>query len=171
VDRPAPTFRTLATADGPAAVEVINAAAEWYREFLPPEEIHGPEMTLAEWEAEAERMTWFGAFVAAELVGVMGLEPIADVALLRHAYVLPDRQREGIGSLLLEHVERQAGDDVVRLIAGTYAANHKARSLLTGRGYRLSPDPAEVLGRYYAIPRDRFEGSVTFEKELAPRGR
>jgi GNAT superfamily N-acetyltransferase len=156
------SIRPLAAADREAALEVINRAALWYREFLPPGELHTPEITPPQWDMEAARMTWFGAFGPPGLVGVMGLEPKDDAALLRHAYVLPEWQRHGVGATLLAHVEQAAAP--ARLIVGTYAANHKARALLEKAGYRLSPDSAAVLRRYYVIPEDRLLASVTYEK-------
>jgi GNAT superfamily N-acetyltransferase len=158
-------IRPLTHADRDAALAVINEAARWYREFLPPEEYRDPEMTPAEFEAEARRMTWYGAFVAGAPVGVMGLEYVRDVALLRHAYVFPDEQRQGIGSRLREHLEAQVRE-VSRIIVGTYAGNYKARSALEKAGYRLSADSEAVLRAYYAIPEDRLKSSVTYEKAI-----
>jgi len=159
------TIRPLTFADRDAALGVINEAARWYREFLPPAEYHDPEMTPAQWEAEGRRMTWYGAFVAGSLVGVMGLEHVGDAALLRHAYVLPEHQRQGIGTRLREHLEGQVRG-VSRIIVGTYAGNYKARSALEKAGYRLSPDSEAVLRTYYAIPADRLKSSVTYEKVI-----
>jgi GNAT superfamily N-acetyltransferase len=144
---------------------VINEAARWYREFLPPEECHEPEMTSAQWEAEARRMTWYGAFVGGTLVGIMGLEYVSDAALMRHGYVLPAYQHLGIGSRLGEHLERQVRG-VRRIIAGTYARNYKARRTLEKAGYRLSADSEAVLRAYYAIPEDRLRSSVAYEKAI-----
>ncbi len=159
-------IRALTARDGAAAVAVINTAAEWYREFLGTDEIHEPEMTLDQWLAEASRMTWYGAFEGDDLVAVMGLEYVSDVALFRHAYVLPHHQRQGVASLLHDHLERQT-HGVERIIVGTYAANYKARRALEKGGYRLSPNSEAVLGRYYHIPRDRLKSSVTYEKPLS----
>jgi RimJ/RimL family protein N-acetyltransferase len=156
--------RALTEADRASALDVINLAAQWYREFLPPSEHHSPEMTPTKWDEEAARMTWYGAFADTKLIGVMGLEPREDVALIRHAYVLPRWQRGGAGSALLAHLEREARRS--RIIIGTYAANHKARALLEKSGYTLSADSAAVLRRYYAIPEDRLRASVTYEKRL-----
>jgi GNAT superfamily N-acetyltransferase len=156
------SIRLLTPADRDAALDVINRAALWYREFLPTGEFHSPEMTPAQWDAEAARMVWHGAFDTHALVGVMGLERKADAALVRHGYVLPDWQRRGVGAALLTHLERAALP--ARIIVGTYAANHKARALLEKSGYTLSPDSAAVLRRYYAIPEDRLLASVTYEK-------
>ena len=159
------SIRELTSADRVRAVEVINTAADWYREFLPPGELHSPEMDERTWESEARRMTWWGVFAHGDLVGVMGSEPIGDVVLLRHAYVLPRYQRQGVGSRLLEHVEARL-PPASRVIAGTYIANYKARGNLEKAGYLPSQDPATVLQTYYDIPDDRLAASVTYEKQL-----
>ena len=158
-------IRKLTSGDRARAVEVINTAAGWYREFLPPTDLHSPEMDEPAWEAEARRMTWWGAFTHGELVGVMGSEPIGEVVLLRHAYVLPRCQRQGVGSLLLEHVEARLPPGSL-LVAGTYSANYKARGNLEKAGYSLSEDPVTVLRTYYDIPEDRLRTSLTYEKQL-----
>lgn len=165
------TIRPLTSSDRDAAVAVINTAARWYREFLPPEEVHDPEMTAAQWEEEARRLAWHGAFLDGALVAVMGLEPARDAALLRHAYVLPEHQHRGLGRRLTEHLEgvarrEAAARGVRRIVVGTYARNHKARGALEKAGYRLSADSAAVLRAYYAIPEDRLRASVVYEKPV-----
>ena len=159
------SIRPLTMDDRGAAAAVINAAAEWYSEFLPPGGLHGPEMTEDGWQAEARRMTWYGAFDGKDLVGVMGLERARDVVLFRHAYVLPSHQRQGVARMLLGHLESQVRD-VERIIVGTYAANYKARGALEKGGYRLSTDSEAVLRTYYDIPEDRLQSSVTYEKTV-----
>ena len=158
-------IRPLTEDDREAALAVINTAARWYQEFLPAEEYHDPEMTPDDWAKEAERLTWYGAFAPDTLLGVMGLEYVKDVALLRHAYVLPDRQRRGVGSLLRTYIERQIRG-VRRIVVGTYTGNYKARNALEAAGYTLSADPEAVLRAYYDIPEDRLQSSVTYEKEV-----
>jgi GNAT superfamily N-acetyltransferase len=165
------TIRPLTDADRGSALDVINAAARWYRDFLPPDELHDPEMTAAQWDAEARRLAWYGGFLDGALVGVMGLEHSRDAALLRHAYILPEHQHHGIGLRLVEHLERVARRDgaargVRRIIVGTYARNYKARGALEKAGYRLSADSAAILGAYYAVPEDRRRTSVTYEKPV-----
>ena len=164
---PAVVIRPLSATDRDTALEVINEAARWYREFLPPEEYHEPEMTAEEWDREAQRLTWFGAFVGGALTGVGGLERVRDVALLRHGYVLPAAQRIGIGARLVEHLERQARG-VGRIVVGTYRGNYKAQRALEKAGYRRSPDPEAVLRAYYTIPEARLRSSITYEKTLPP---
>ena len=160
-------IRPLTPQDRDAALTVINTAARWYREFVPPTELHDPEMTPADWDAEAQRLTWFGATLEGQLVGVMGLEYLRDVALLRHAYVLPDYQRQGVGLHLMEHLEAQVRG-VSRVLVGTYAENYKARRALEQAGYHRSADSEAVLRAYYQIPEDRLRSSVTYEKRLHP---
>lgn len=146
-------------------MNVINSAAEWYREFLSREERHEPEMDGTAWDAEAQRMTWWGAFANGRLVGVMGCEPAGDVVLMRHAYVLPPHQRSGICAALLAHSEKTLPVPV-RILVGTYAANYKARGVLEKAGYRLSPDSENLLRGYYNIPEERMRGSIVYEKAL-----
>jgi GNAT superfamily N-acetyltransferase len=163
------TIRTLTVADRGAAVNVINTAARWYRDFLPPDELHDPEMTAAQWDDEARRLAWYGGFLDGVLVAVMGLEYARDAALLRHAYILPEHQHHGIGLRLAEHLEsvarrEGAAHGVRRIIVGTYARNYKARGALEKAGYRLSEDSGAILRAYYAIPEDRLRASVSYEK-------
>lgn len=155
--------RALEPADGRDAVRLINEAARWYADFLPADEVVGPEMTVNGWAEEARRMTWYGAFDGSELVGVMGLEPAGDAVLLRHAYVRPDRQRQGIATALHAHLESEI-QGVDRIIVGTYADNYKARAVLEKLGYQLSDDSDAVLRRYYAISEERLRSSVTYER-------
>jgi RimJ/RimL family protein N-acetyltransferase len=163
VTGPPVAIRRLSAADRETALAVINEAARWYREFLPPAEYHEPEMTADEWDQEARRLTWYGVFVGGTLAGVGGLEHVRDAALLRHGYILLAFQRTGIGARLIEHLEREARG-VERIVVGTYRNNHKARGALEKVGYRLSADPEAVLRAYYSIPEARLRSSVTYEK-------
>lgn len=158
-------IRALTETEGAAAVEVINAAASWYAEFLPAEEAAEPEMTFADWRREGERMVWYGAFTEDGLTAVVGLEYVHDAALFRHAYVRPDHQRRGVMTALYQHLEPLI-TDVELLIAGTYAANYQARNGLEKAGYVLSENSEAVLRRYYDIPGERLQTSVTYEKHL-----
>jgi GNAT superfamily N-acetyltransferase len=165
------TIRALTAADRDLAVNVINIAASWYREILPPEEFHEQEMTATQWDEEARRLEWYGGFLDGALVAVMALEYSRDAALLRHAYILPEHQHHGIGLGLADHLEgvarrEGAARGIRRIIVGTYARNYKARGALEKAGYRLSADSGAILREYYAIPEDRLRSSVTYEKPV-----
>lgn len=162
-------IRPLPLVDHAEAIRIINEAAGWYRDFLPPEELHGPEMTPDSFAGEAARMAWYGAYRDDRLVGVMGVEYVGDAALLRHAYVLPAHQRDGVGLALARHGEaevRRSARPIELIIVGTYADNPKARGALERLGYSLSPDSESVLRAYFEIPEDRLLGSVTYEKRI-----
>jgi RimJ/RimL family protein N-acetyltransferase len=156
--------RTLNDDDADAAIAVVNAAAGWYADIV-GDQVDGPEMTPDAFAEESSRMTWFGAFAGDDLIGVIGMEYVADVALLRHWYVDPARQRSGAGSALREHLEASV-TGVDRIVAGTYEANFKARAALERAGYTLSQDCQAVLEAYYDIPADRRRTSVTYERRL-----
>lgn len=157
-------IRECGQGDLSAILEVINEAARWYREIVPPHEYREPEMTREELQEEAKRVRFFGAFTEeGRVVGVMGLEYVQDVALIRHGYVLPKYQRQRIGTALLCHIESLI-TGAKRVIAGTYAMNYRARGFLEQHGYHIALDSDEVLHRYYTIPEGRRTTSVAYEK-------
>ena len=81
---------------------IINAAAEAYRGVIPADRWHVPYMPLDELNSEiAAGVTFWGHEVDGVLVGLMGIQPVRDVDLIRHAYVLPGSQRRGVGGALL----------------------------------------------------------------------
>src|SRR3712207_4064362 len=91
-----------------AILRIINAGAEAYRGVIPADRWHEPYMSAAHLEAElAAGVVFTGAEIDGALVGVMGVQRVRDVDLIRHAYVLPERQGSGVGGALLRHlVER-----------------------------------------------------------------
>jgi GNAT superfamily N-acetyltransferase len=160
--------RPFEPGDLTAVMGVINAAAMSYRTFLSPEEYHEPLMTREEFQREAARIQFFVAEDAnGEVVGVMGLERVQDIALIRHGYVRPDRQRQGIGAKLLTHLEEMAGT-VSRILIGTYRGNLAAQAHLAKHGYRPVADGDAVLRAYYEIPEAQRRGSIAFEKMVIP---
>ena len=85
---------------------IINEAAVAYEGEIPDDCYHQPYMSMDELEKEMQRMTFYGYEMDGELVGVMGLEPIKDTTLIRHAYILNKYQRQGIASKLLDHLKK-----------------------------------------------------------------
>lgn len=157
-------IRRCEALDLPAALGVINAAARSYRTFLPPEHYHEPLMTPEELRREAARMEVYMAVGRdGEVVGVMGLERVGDVALIRHGYVRPDRQRQGIGEALLAHLEGLV-EPGIRILVGTYRGNAAAQAHLEKHGYRRVEESDRVLRAYYEIPDTQRQSSIAFEK-------
>jgi GNAT superfamily N-acetyltransferase len=143
---------------------IINEAARAYDGVIPADCYHQPYMPMDELEREMKRMTFFGWEVDGELVGVMGAEPIKDVTLIRHAYVLPQWQRQGIGSKLLNLLKGLVTTS--RLLVGTWADAWWALDFYKKHGFRLMPDKDELLKTYWDIPRRQIDTSVVLEIEV-----
>ena len=110
-------------------------------------------------------MAFRGAEVGGELVGVMGIQPVREVDLIRHAYVAPAHQGRGIGGALLEHFLRETERP---LLVGTWAAAEWAIGFYRRHGFEpVGPErTAELLRAYWTIPERQIETSVV----LARRG-
>jgi len=121
-------------------------------------------MAREELEREMKRMTFFGWEVNGELVGVIGFEPIKDVTLVRHAYVLPRWQRQGIGSKLLGYLKGLV--ITPRLLVGTWADARWAIAFYQKHGFSLLPDKDELLKTYWDIPQRQIETSVVLGMEV-----
>jgi GNAT superfamily N-acetyltransferase len=149
-----------------AILAIVNAAAEAYRGVIPADRWHEPYMDEAELDAQiGEGVVFWGYEADGELAGVMGIQARGDVDLIRHAYVLPGRQGEGIGRALLEHLRGLAGRP---MLVGTWADAVWAIRFYERNGCELvSPEEkAALLRRYWAIPDRQVETSVV----LAERG-
>jgi GNAT superfamily N-acetyltransferase len=146
--------------EAPAILAIVNAAAEAYRGVIPPDRWHEPYMPAAELDAEiAAGVEFWGYESGGELVGVMGIQPVRDVDLIRHAYVTPGNQRRGIGAALLAHL---ATGRTRRTLVGTWAAADWAVGFYVRHGFELlSPErSAELLKAYWAIPDRQIATSV-----------
>lgn len=143
---------------------VINEAAKAYEGVIPADCYHQPYMPVDELEQEMKRMAFFGWEVNGELVGVMGFESVKDVTLIRHAYVLPQWQKQGIGSKLLSHLKGLVTTS--RLLVGTWADAHWSIDFYKKRGFNLLPDKDELLKTYWDIPQRQIETSVVLGTEV-----
>jgi GNAT superfamily N-acetyltransferase len=143
---------------------IINEAAQAYKGAIPDDCYPQPYMPMSELEEELKRMTFFGWEESGELVGVMGLEPIKDTTLIRHAYVLPKWQRQGISTRLLEYVKTLVSTP--RLLVGTWADATWAIDFYKKHGFRLLPDKDELLKTYWDISQRQIETSVVLGIEM-----
>jgi len=143
---------------------IINEAARAYQGVIPADCYHQPYMAREELEREMKRMTFFGWEVNGELVGVMGFEPIKDVTLIRHAYVLPRWQRQGIGSKLVGYLKGLVTTS--RLLVGTWADAHWAIDFYQKHGFSPLPNKDELLKTYWDIPQRQIETSVVLGMEV-----
>lgn len=143
---------------------IVNAAAEAYRGVIPDDCWHEPYMSAAELEREVAAGVAFWCYDEGDgLAGVMGIQPVRDVDLIRHAYVLPERQASGIGGRLLAHLQRLTRR---RILVGTWADATWAIRFYERHGYELVPEArkAELLRTYWTISDRQIETSVVLAR-------
>ena len=146
--------------DADAIGAVINEAAIAYRGVIPADRWHEPYMPREELLSEMRAGVKFSCIRHDRRVaGVMGLQHVADVALIRHAYTVTSQQHTGVGTLLLEHLKRQADRP---LLVGTWKAATWAVRFYERRGFRLVSDEEKerLLRRYWNIPDRQVTESV-----------
>ena len=84
---------------------VINDAAIKYKGVIPDDCWHEPYMLEEELVNEFDNgVRMFGYNKNNKLVGVMGIQELKDVTLIRHAYTLTNYQGMGIGKSLLQYL-------------------------------------------------------------------
>lgn len=141
--------------------EIINDAAAAYQGVIPEDRWHEPYMSRRELQEQIDDGVEFSCYLEepARILGVMGIQDKAEVALIRHAYVRTGLRRKGIGGALLDHLLGSAGKPV---LVGTWAAATWAIDFYEKHGLLLLP-PAEkdaVLRRFWKIPGRQIETSV-----------
>jgi GNAT superfamily N-acetyltransferase len=143
-----------------ALLAIINAAAAAYRGVIPDDRWHDPYMSLDALRADiAAGVTFWGYEADGVLVGVMGFQPVRDVDLIRHAYVMPGSQRGGVGGALIARLRRQS---TRCMLVGTWAAADWAIRFYQRHGFALVT-PAQktvLLTTYWNIPDRQIETSV-----------
>jgi len=143
-----------------AILAIVNRAAQAYRGVIPADRWHKPYMPLHELDCEiAAGVVFWGYEAHGALVGVMGVQRVRDVDLIRHAYVSPGSQRQGVGGALLEHLARST---TRRVLVGTWAAADWAIRFYRRHGFELvSPErTAALLKSYWTVPDRQIETSV-----------
>ena len=151
-------IRELTSVNADIIFNIINKAAGAYKVAIPVDCYHEPYMTKEELSHEMENMAFLGWEEEGQLIGVIGFQPVKDVTLIRHAYVLPDYQRKGVGSILLDHLKLMT--KTKELLVGTWADAVWAIDFYQNRGFRLMPNKDELLNMYWSIPQRQIETSV-----------
>jgi GNAT superfamily N-acetyltransferase len=148
----------------PAILAIVNAAAEAYRDVIPADRWHEPYMPPADLDAEiAAGVVFWGYERDGVLTGVMGIQRVRDVELIRHAYVLPEAQGDGVGRALLAHLVERAD---APLLVGTWAAAEWAIRFYARNGFsQVTRERKDRLLRaYWDIPPRQVETSVVLER-------
>ena len=158
-------IRPCTDAERGEIAEIVNAAAEAYRGVIPADRWHEPYMPRSELDEEiAAGVVFWGYEDDGELTGVMGVQPVQDVELIRHAYVRPGRQRHGIGGALLQHLIASATRPI---LVGTWADAEWAIRFYERHGFEFvgRERTAELLRTYWSIPERQIETSVVLAND------
>ena len=147
--------------------EIINDAAKVYKGAIPEDRYHTPYMTEAELRNEIDSgVRFWGYRLDNRIVGVMGIQDAKDVTLIRHAYILPECQRGGVGGMLLSHLRTLANRPI---LIGTWAAAVWAIRFYEKHGFVLTTEEEKnrLLSVYWDIPDRQIETSVVLRDAAA----
>jgi GNAT superfamily N-acetyltransferase len=157
-------IRALRDCDFAAALAIINEAAEAYRGAIPADRWHDPYMSAEYLSDEiSSGVRFFGYDVDGELMGVMGIQDVDDVTLIRHAYVRNAAQRMGVGGRLLHSLLAKATAPV---LVGTWADASWAVAFYEKNGFAIvsREEKTQLLRRYWDIPDRQVETSVVLRE-------
>ena len=144
---------------------VINIAALKYKGIIPDDCWHEPYMTEKELINEfANEVSMFGYKKKDQLVGVMGIQKLKDVTLIRHAYTLTYYQGKGVGKSLLQYTLEINQNTC--LLVGTWRDAIWAIRFYEKFGFILhtKKQTIKLLKKYWMIPSNQIENSVVLEK-------
>src|ERR1700726_848274 len=139
---------------------IINDGAQAYKGVIPGDQWTEPYMSREELQHEiSDGVVFWGFEDSGELVGVMGIQQVQDVTLIRHAYVRSSSQKRGIGAHLLAHLRELANGPV---LIGTWAQAVWAIRFYERHGFQMvgSEEKNWLLKKYWSVPERQIETSV-----------
>jgi N-acetylglutamate synthase-like GNAT family acetyltransferase len=139
---------------------IINDGAQAYKGVIPADRWTEPYMSREKLQHEIEEgVVFWGYEDGRKLIGVMGIQPVQDVTLIRHAYVCTGNQKRGIGGELLGHLRKMANGPV---LIGTWAQAVWAIRFYEQHGFQMvgSEEKNRLLKKYWSIPERQVETSV-----------
>ena len=146
-------------------LNIINNASIKYKGIIPNDcwkEPYMSEQELLEEFSDGVRM--YGYHQNDKLIGVIGIQEIKDVILIRHAYTLSSYQNRGSGSALLQYLLKKNQDS--RLLVGTWKDATWAIQFYQKFGFILhtKEETTLLLKKYWKIPTKQIENSVVLER-------
>ena len=151
--------------DIPNILSVINDAALKYKGIIPDDCWHEPYMSEQELIKEFNNgVHMFGYRSNDKLIGVMGIQKVKDVTLIRHAYTFTQYQGVGVGKSLLEYL-LQINQSTCFLV-GTWRDATWAIQFYEKFNFVLQTkkQTAQLLNKYWEISSNQIEHSVVLKK-------
>ena len=144
---------------------VINDASLKYKGIIPEDCWHEPYMTENELTSEFDNgVRMFGYDKHNKLLGVMGIQELKNITLIRHAYILTHYQRLGIGKSLLKYLFKINKNS--SLLVGTWQKATWAIQFYEKFDFVLhkKKQTTQLLKKYWRISLKQIENSVVLEK-------
>lgn len=141
-------------------LEIINDASQAYKCVIPPDCYKEPYMSEDYLRHEIDAGVVFWGFEGERtLIGVMGIQNVQDVTLIRHAYVRTACRNRGIGSKLIAYLKNLTDRPT---LVGTWAAAVWAIRFYEKHGFRLVTldEKNRLLRKYWSISERQVETSV-----------
>jgi len=158
-------IREYKKSDSSKILNVINDAAIKYKGIIPDHCWHEPYMPEQELINEFnDGLRMFGYHHNNKLIGVIGIQEVKDVILIRHAYTLTSYQSKGTGTALLEYLLKKNQNS--RLLVGTWRDAKWAIRFYEKFGFVLhaKEESALLFKKYWNIPSKQIENSVVLER-------
>tara|TARA_B110000263_G_scaffold10640_1_gene9057 strand:- start:109 stop:591 length:483 start_codon:yes stop_codon:yes gene_type:complete len=146
-------------------LNIINDASIKYKGVIPDDCWKEPYMSEQELIDEfSDGVRVYGYNHNNELIGVIGIQEVKDVVLIRHAYTLSSYQGKGVGSKLLEYLLKKNLNS--RLLVGTWKDATWAIRFYEKFGFILhaKEEKTLLLKKYWKIPSKQIENSVVLER-------
>ena len=146
-------------------LHVINDASIIYKGIIPDNCWHEPYMSEQELIDEfGYGVRMFGYHYNNKLIGVIGIQEVKDVVLIRHAYTLTSYQCKGTGSALLEYLLKKNQNS--HLLVGTWRNATWATRFYEKFGFILHAKDQStlLLKKYWKIPSNQIKNSVVLER-------
>ena len=141
-------------------LEVINDGATAYRGIIPADCWKEPYMPKEELAREmVEGVLFWGWYERKRLIGVMGIQQVQEVTLIRHAYVRTTQRNRGIGVKLLTHLRGVTNRPI---LIGTWKSATWAVRFYEKHGFRRlsGVEKDRLLKKYWTVPERQIRASV-----------
>ena len=151
--------------DASTILQIINEASLKYKGVIPDDCWNEPYMSEQELISEFnDGVRMYGYHHNNTLIGVIGVQEVKDVILIRHAYTLSSHQGKGVGSALLEYLLKKNKNS--RLLVGTWKNATWAIQFYKKFDFILhtKEETTLLLKKYWNISTKQIENSVVLER-------
>ena len=146
-------------------LNIVNDASIKYKGVIPDDCWKEPYMSEQELIDEFnDGIHMYGYHQNGKLIGVIGVQEVKDVILIRHAYTLSSYQNKGAGSSLIEYLLKKNQNS--RFLVGTWKDATWAIQFYQKFGFILhtKEETTLLLKKYWKIPSKQIENSVVLER-------